>query len=69
MKWILDNICSKAKDQVLYSQHSIFFVTNRPNKLECFITQLEMLTSDKHSNLLGQFLCYQENEALWIRTQ
>ena len=28
-----------------------------------------MLTSDKHSNLLGQFLGYKENEVLWIRTQ
>ncbi len=31
-------------------------LTNRPNKLDCFITPLEMLTSDKYSNLLGQFL-------------
>jgi hypothetical protein len=37
---------------------------NRPNKLDCFITQLEMLTGDKHSNLLGQFLSYGENEVL-----
>ena len=29
---------------------------------------LERLTSDKHSNLLGQFLSYEENEVLWIRT-
>ncbi len=28
-----------------------------------------MRTSDKHSNLLGQFLSYEENEVLWIRTQ
>ncbi len=27
-----------------------------------------MLTNDKHSNLLGQFLSYEENEVLWIRT-
>ncbi len=26
-----------------------------------------MLTSDKYSNLLGQFLSYEENEVLWIR--
>jgi len=32
------------------------------------MTQLETLTSDKHSNLLGQFLSYEENEVLWIRT-
>jgi hypothetical protein len=36
--------------------------TNRPNKLDCFIKQLEGLTSDKHCNLLGQFLSYKENE-------
>ncbi len=41
---------------------------NRPNKLDCFITQLEMLTSYKHSNLFCQFLSYEENEVLWIRT-
>jgi hypothetical protein len=35
-----------------------------PNKLDCFITQLEMLTSDKRSNLLGHFLGYEENEVL-----
>jgi hypothetical protein len=28
-----------------------------------------MRTSDKHSNLLGQFLSYEENEVLRIRTQ
>ncbi len=28
-----------------------------------------MLTSDKHSNLLGQLPSYKENEVLWIRTQ
>jgi len=27
-----------------------------------------MLISDKHSNLLGQFLSYEENEVLWIHT-
>ncbi len=32
-------------------------------------TKLERLTSDKHSNLLGQFLIYEENEVLWIHTQ
>ncbi len=30
---------------------------------------LERLISDKHSNLLGQFLSYEENEVLWMRTQ
>ncbi len=28
-----------------------------------------MLTSDKHSNLLGQLLSYEEDEILWIHTQ
>jgi hypothetical protein len=42
---------------------------NQPNKPDCFITLLERLTSDKPSNLLGQFLSYEENEVLWIRTQ
>ncbi len=41
---------------------------SQPNKLDCLITQLEMLTSDKHSTLLGQFQSYEENEALLIRT-
>ncbi len=35
---------------------------HRPDKLDCFITHLEMLTSDKNSNLLGQLLSYEENE-------
>ena len=39
-------------------------LTNKPNKLDHSITQLETLTSDKHSNLLGQFLSYKENEVL-----
>ncbi len=43
-------------------------LTNQPNKLDHSITQLETLTSDKHSTLLGQFLSYKENEVLWIRT-
>ncbi len=33
------------------------------------LTKLERLTSDKHSNLLGQFLSYEWNEMLWIQTQ
>jgi hypothetical protein len=41
---------------------------NRPNKLDCSIPKLETLTSDKCSNLLEQFLSYEENEVLWIRT-
>jgi len=30
---------------------------------------LERLTSDKRSNLLDQFLSYEENEVFWICTQ
>jgi len=40
----------------------------QPNKLDCSITQLEMLANEKHSSLLGQFLSYEENEELWICT-
>ncbi len=40
---------------------------NRLNKLDCSITQLETHTSDKCSNLLGQFLSYEKNKVLWIR--
>ncbi len=29
---------------------------------------LERFTSAKHSNLFGQFISYEENEVLWIRT-
>ncbi len=41
---------------------------NQPNKLDCSTTQLEMLTGDEHSNLLGKFLSYEENKVLWIWT-
>jgi hypothetical protein len=30
---------------------------------------VEMHTSAKHSNLLGQFVSYKENEVLWLRLQ
>ncbi len=30
---------------------------------------LERLASDKQTNLLGQFLSYEENEVFWIRTK
>ncbi len=55
---------------VLYSQHSIFFVTYESDQLARLfhITKLEGFTSAKHSNLLGQLLSYEENEVLWIRT-
>ncbi len=32
-------------------------------------TKPERLTSAKQSNLLGQFVSYEENEVLWIRTR
>jgi hypothetical protein len=56
--------------QVPCSQHSIFFVTYKSaQKAKLFHnTKLERLTIDKHSNLFGQFLSYEENEVLWIRT-
>ncbi len=47
--WITPN-------QVLYSQHLIFFI-NRPNKLE--YTRLEGLANDK-----ALFVSYEENEML-----
>ncbi len=58
-------------EQGPYSQHSIFFITyESAQKARVFHnTMLERLTSDKHSNLLGQFLSYEENEVLWICTQ
>ncbi len=57
-------------NQVLYSQHSIFFVTYESAQLARLFhnTKLEMLTSEKHSNLLGQLQSCKENEVLWIRT-
>ncbi len=33
------------------------------------MTQPETLTYDKHSNLLGKFPSYEENEVSWVRTQ
>jgi hypothetical protein len=47
--------------QVPYSQHSIFFVTYKSaQKVRLFhTTKLKRLTSDKHSNLLGQSLSYE----------
>ncbi len=41
---------------------------NQPNKLDFYITLGWKGTSDKHSNLLGQFLSYKEKEVLWIHT-
>ncbi len=44
-------------------------LTNWPNKLDCSITQLERLSSKKHSNLFGQIQSYEENEVLRICIQ
>ncbi len=55
------------KDNLVpYSQHSIFFVTyESAHKARLFHnSKPERLTSDKRSNLLGQFLSYEENEVL-----
>ncbi len=54
-----------------YSQHSIFFVTYESAQYARLLhnSRLKRLTSDKHSNLLGQFLSYEENVVLWILTQ
>jgi len=43
-----------------YSQHFIFFVTSMLRK-----TRLEKLASNRHSNLMGLFVNYDENELLW----
>ncbi len=32
-------------------------------------SKLERLTSNKHYNLMGLLLSYEENEVLWIRLQ
>jgi hypothetical protein len=51
-----------------YSQHYIFFITYEsahwPKLLDNI--KLERLASDKHSNLLGLFISYKENEVLLI---
>jgi hypothetical protein len=46
---------------VPYSQHYIFFITYESDqKVRLFHnSKLEKLTTDKHSNLLGQFLSYE----------
>ncbi len=51
---------------VPYSQHFIFFVTYESDQSAKLFhsTKLERLTSAKHSNLLGQFLSYEEDEVL-----
>jgi hypothetical protein len=34
-----------------------------------YYTRLEMITTDKHSSLLGSSVSYKENEVLGIRSQ
>ncbi len=55
--------CIEAPSAVSSSDAQVPF-THRPNKLGCSIEQLERLTNVKHSNLLGQFISYEENEVL-----
>jgi hypothetical protein len=52
--------------QELYSQHLIFFVTYEWAQAATVFDQswLEKLARDKRSNLLGQFISYEENEVL-----
>jgi len=52
--------------QGTYSQHSIFFVTYESAQYARVLhnSRLKRLTSDNHSNLLGQFLSYEENVVL-----
>ncbi len=49
------------KVQVPYSQYSIFFVTYESAQYGRLFhnSKLERFTSNKHSNLLGQFLSYE----------
>ncbi len=58
------------EDLVPYSQHSIFFLTYELAQYARLFhnTKLERLTNAKHSNLLGQFISYKENEVSWICT-
>ncbi len=50
--------------------HSTSFslqLTNAPNKLECFsMVNLPIQVICNDSSLLGTFICYEENEVLWI---
>jgi len=57
---------TKILPQVPYSQHIIFFMTYKwPKKaLVLHYARLERYSIDKQSNLLGQFVGYEENELL-----
>ncbi len=58
-------------EQGPYSQHFFFFVTYELGQWARVFhyIRLEMLARNKHSSLLGQFVSYEENKVLWIRTQ
>jgi hypothetical protein len=45
---------------------TFFFVTYEwaQKAIVLYYTKLEKLASDKHSSLLGQFICFKENDAL-----
>ncbi len=53
-------------NQVPYSQHSIFFVTYESAQYARLFhnTKLERVTNAELSDLLGQFISYEENEVL-----
>ncbi len=53
------------------SQDFIFFITYKLAQLARLFhnTKLERLASAEHYNLLDQFVSYEENVLLWIRTQ
>jgi hypothetical protein len=57
------NIC---KDLELYSQLLIFFLTYKSDQKTRLLhnIKLERLANEKHSNLLGLFITYEENEVL-----
>jgi len=40
------------------------YLTNGPNRLVFHNTKSERVARDKHSSLLGSFLCYEENKIL-----
>ncbi len=53
----------------LYSQHYIFFVTNKWVQYASLLhgIRLQRLTNVKRSNLLVQLVSYKEKEVLWIQ--
>ncbi len=50
---------------VTYDRQNIFII----QATGLLHNELERLATDKHSNLLGLFVSYEENKMLWIRTQ